>query len=312
MDSPIVPARSTAFDRWLGNSFVTLAMALWCGLIVLLFVRWLVYTDLQPLSPGALLTAGVVISSLAMLVRAVWPVRSTGIWPAHWLRWSLPLTAVILLGLLLCQRNRNVPALVGFCLIVGGGEIATLFLLARLRYLRWTDVRSDRNSSSITSAVDNDVSVRTEDQAVLPAADAGSSSPTDEPLETPAELTSQLAKQAELPSDPMMEAPEATQVTQQLTRCEAPNGGETITGRVRVDFASGERLSAAHLSFTPPLRNVPEVFVDQFDGPAASVAVGSVYAHGARVDVRLSQPAAEPTSVWCELYVVAPAGNAPP
>ena len=99
---------------------------------------------------------------------------------------------------------------------------------------------------------------------------------------------------------------------QQLTRCEAPNGGETITGRVRVDFAAGERLSAAHLSFTPPLHNVPEVFVDQLDGPAASVAVGTVYAHGARVDVRLDEPATAAASVWCELYVVSPGNGRQP
>lgn len=304
MDSPAVSASSSAFDRRLCHSFVALALALWFGLVVLLYVRWLVYNDLQPLSPAALLLSGTVISVTATVIRAVWPDRPTGFWPAHWIRWALPLAASMLLGLLLCQRVRSVPALVGFWLIVGGGEMATLFFLGNLRYTRWRDGSSSRRPSTTAAPTDDDESLGGVPQQDMFAESDDSSV-----------VPSQLAEPAVRYTGPMTEGlsePEGAQVTQQLTRCEAPNGGETITGRVRVDFATGERLSAAHLSFTPPLRNIPEVFVDQFDGPAASVAVGSVYAHGARVDVRLSQPAPEPTSVWCELYVVAPAGGTHP
>lgn len=98
-------------------------------------------------------------------------------------------------------------------------------------------------------------------------------------------------------------------ITQQMTRSLTSDGTETIAGRVRVDFQANERQSSAHLAFTPPLRNVPEVFVDQSSGPSAAVTPGSIYAHGARVDVRLENAVGEPSSVWFEIYVVSPNGT---
>ena len=154
MDSPSVPARTSAFERWLFHSLLAVALCLWFGTIMLLFVRLLVSADLRPLSGPALLAAGVVMSAVALLTRWVWPVRVNGFWPAHGLRIALPLTAMILMGLLLCQRVTNVPTLFGFWLIVGLCELATLAYLANWRYQNWQQRRTvtEENATNLTPA----------------------------------------------------------------------------------------------------------------------------------------------------------------
>jgi hypothetical protein len=90
---------------------------------------------------------------------------------------------------------------------------------------------------------------------------------------------------------------------QQFTRWRHADGREHISGRARVDFGPGTRTATLHLAFCPPFDQTPEVHFEQSCGPDASIVLGRAMAHGARLEVQLSQPADKPESVWVELFV---------
>ncbi len=198
-------------------------------------------------------------------------------------RWLIP--ACVLIGVtLLIARHVQPSSLVWVWSIAVGAELlAAIWLFRpRLESARGHVERPSMALSSPTAAAD-----MTESNEVL-------SQVEDVSLELDAEDNANIE----------------ANVTQQITRS-MTSDGESITGRVRVDFAQGEQLKPAHLAFTPPLQNLPELYVDQLGGPAAAVTPGSVYAHGARIDVRLEQAAIEATSIWFEIYVVAPSNAEP-
>jgi hypothetical protein len=63
-----------------------------------------------------------------------------------------------------------------------------------------------------------------------------------------------------------------------------------------------------HVGFCPPLARLPVIEVEAGDGPEAELKVGAAYCHGARVEVRLREPAEEDCSVLVEM-VAAPQGE---
>lgn len=98
-------------------------------------------------------------------------------------------------------------------------------------------------------------------------------------------------------------------VLQQLTRIRDEAGIETIFGTLRAEFAPGQRHATLHVGFCPPLAGVPSIEADPADGPDATVKIIQAFAHGARLEVRLTAPAAEPCSVLLEMTAV-PHGSA--
>jgi hypothetical protein len=90
-------------------------------------------------------------------------------------------------------------------------------------------------------------------------------------------------------------------VLQQLTRIRDEAGVETIFGTLRAEFAAGQRHATLHVGFCPPLAGAPTVEADPADGPDATVKIIQAFAHGARLEVRLAAPAAEPCSVLLEM-----------
>ena len=90
-------------------------------------------------------------------------------------------------------------------------------------------------------------------------------------------------------------------VLQQLTRIRDEAGVETIFGTLRAEFAAGQRHATLHVGFCPPLAGAPTIEADPADGPDATVKVIQAFAHGARLEVRLAAPAAEPCSVLLEM-----------
>jgi len=77
-------------------------------------------------------------------------------------------------------------------------------------------------------------------------------------------------------------------------------GPRQIRAIRRAEFAPGERNATVHVAFCPPFELLPQVEAEIAEGPDASVKVAQVLHNGARLEVRLAQPAAESATVGLE------------
>jgi hypothetical protein len=99
-------------------------------------------------------------------------------------------------------------------------------------------------------------------------------------------------------SDPLMtQDPPAAEVLQQMTRTKAADGAEELAGWLRMPFAPGQRTGSVHVAFCPPLPALPELSVEQIDGPEARVKTAQLLPYGVRLDLKLIAAAEETTSV---------------
>lgn len=90
-------------------------------------------------------------------------------------------------------------------------------------------------------------------------------------------------------------------VVQRLERRGLAGGGERIEGLVRVTVPRGARLGWAHVGFCPPFTTTPSVDVATgYDEIEAIVAAAEVLPWGARVEVRLDEPAEQTLDVPVE------------
>ncbi len=103
----------------------------------------------------------------------------------------------------------------------------------------------------------------------------------------------------DLPRTPRFSA----DMLQHLTRRRMPDGGELIEGEVRVLLSARQRIEHCHLAFCPPLNGTPQVTCRQIEGVPARLKVAQVLPQGARIEVRLEQPAAEDTSLVIAISV---------
>lgn len=87
---------------------------------------------------------------------------------------------------------------------------------------------------------------------------------------------------------------------QQLTRVRDADGVESIHGTLHAELAAGQRHATLHVGFCPPLEGQPTVEVEVIDGPDATVKVVQAFAHGARFELRLAEPAEEACRVAIE------------
>jgi hypothetical protein len=87
---------------------------------------------------------------------------------------------------------------------------------------------------------------------------------------------------------------------QQLTRVRTAEGIESIHGTLQAEFAAGQRHATLHVGFCPPLEGQPAVEVEVIDGPDATVKVVQAFAHGARFELRLAEPAEDACRVAIE------------
>ena len=92
------------------------------------------------------------------------------------------------------------------------------------------------------------------------------------------------------------------QVNQRWVRRSEANGVEAIEGWVRADFAAGARVTHVHTTFCPPFASTPLVEAEPVEGPPATLKIGPVYPHGARVEIRLEHPTSEPSRVAIALF----------
>ena len=102
-------------------------------------------------------------------------------------------------------------------------------------------------------------------------------------------------------TEPLTEKSSTEDIVQQLYRLRDEQGREVIYGTVRADFVAGQRMAVAHVGFCPPLPYLPEIEAEALPGHPAKIKVVQAMAHGTRLDVRLSSPAASDCQVWIDL-----------
>ena len=78
------------------------------------------------------------------------------------------------------------------------------------------------------------------------------------------------------------------EVLQQLTRSRTADGGELLSGWLRVDLAAGQRTANLHVAFCPPFAQVPHISVQQIDGPEARIKAVQTLPHGVRFDLKVA------------------------
>lgn len=104
-------------------------------------------------------------------------------------------------------------------------------------------------------------------------------------------------------------------VLQVVRRVRNADGVESVRGTLQAEFIAGQRHATLYVGFCPQLARLPDLEAEVVDGPDASLKVVQAFAHGARLDVRLSEPAEEPCSVVVEFVAIpcdaSPAGAAP-
>lgn len=90
----------------------------------------------------------------------------------------------------------------------------------------------------------------------------------------------------------------------QQTRRRDGDAGDVLEGWVRVDFAAGQRHAAAHVAICPPMERNPTCYAELADGPDAAVKITQAMSFGVRLEVKLAEPAEEPTSVIVEYSIL--------
>jgi hypothetical protein len=100
--------------------------------------------------------------------------------------------------------------------------------------------------------------------------------------------------------------PSGEQLTQRLSRSKTADGGETLRGSLRADFAPGSRVVRIHVAFCPPFARLPRFELRQSAGPPSRIALGQLLPHGARLELKLTDPVREAVAVWVEFTASTP------
>ncbi len=89
----------------------------------------------------------------------------------------------------------------------------------------------------------------------------------------------------------------AADVLQQLTLRITAEGGQELSGWLRMPLAAGQRSGSLHVAFCPAFGQAPRVEVEPVCGPDCRIKAAQVLPYGARLDVKLDEPARENESV---------------
>ena len=88
---------------------------------------------------------------------------------------------------------------------------------------------------------------------------------------------------------------------QRVVRVREEDGSEAVQATLVAEFVAGQRQATLHVAFCPPLDRVPVIEMAVVDGVEAELKAGVAYCHGARIEVRLSEPAEEDCAVVVEM-----------
>ena len=87
------------------------------------------------------------------------------------------------------------------------------------------------------------------------------------------------------------------EVLQQLTRSRTADGGELLSGWLRVDLAAGQRTANLHVAFCPPFARAPRISVQQVDGPETRVKTVQTLPYGVRFDLKVADEEPEASTL---------------
>ena len=94
-------------------------------------------------------------------------------------------------------------------------------------------------------------------------------------------------------------------VTQQLTRSQAADGTESLSGWLRIPLALGQRTANVHVAFCPPFPHTPRTMVKQLDGPEARIKTVQLLPYGVRFDLKLREPSESAAAVLLQFSAAA-------
>ena len=223
-----------------------------------------------PLPPFPLLAAGVLLAGLARLARAPAP---AGRMRAASLLISL---AMLVIAASLSLPGSNSVALLGFwAIIVGEGLWA------------WRGAGSKEQGAG---------SRRGTRAAGRGAGNAGWHA------FGPSMASRHVGSGEQGPADgDSVEEPEPTEpaadVLQQLTLRVTAEGGQELSGWLRIGLAAGQRTGNLHVAFCPSFDQAPQVQVEAVSGPDCRIKAAQVLPYGVRLDVKLDEPAGSAESV---------------
>jgi hypothetical protein len=217
----------------------------------------------EPLSPAVLTGLGIMLAALALLFRRTFAAIAISR-TATYALWAAP-SAV--LAIWIAAVSLPDSDTLGLVALVGTLLVEEGWSWGRLR------VRADRPSR-----------------------------PSSVRIEPPTARAAAGPLSGEVCHSPSIDAEPDEAVMQNIVRRRDPSG-EVIEGYVRVLLAASQRHAAAHVAICPPLDRVPECFAEQMDGPPATIKVAQVLPHGVRFEIKLDDPAPEPTSVIVEFSI---------
>lgn len=93
-------------------------------------------------------------------------------------------------------------------------------------------------------------------------------------------------------------------VWQQITRARDEDGHDIFYGRLRGDFAVGQRSMSLHVAFCPPLTRVPQLVCERIQGPDVTVQPVQVLPYGARLDIKRKELGAGGETVIIEFCTI--------
>ena len=89
----------------------------------------------------------------------------------------------------------------------------------------------------------------------------------------------------------------AADVVQQLTLRTTAEGGQELSGWLRMNLSAGQRTGTLHVAFCPPFDRPPVVQAEAVAGTDCRIKVTEAQTYGARLAIKLKAPAAEEESV---------------
>jgi len=92
----------------------------------------------------------------------------------------------------------------------------------------------------------------------------------------------------------------AVDVVQQLTLRATAEGGQELSGWLRMPLTAGQRSGSLHVAFCPPFDGAPRVQAEAVAGPDCRIKAAQSLPYGVRLDIKLAAPAAgnESVLVW--------------
>jgi len=89
----------------------------------------------------------------------------------------------------------------------------------------------------------------------------------------------------------------AADIMRQLTLRSTAEGGQELSGWLRMPLAAGQRSGSLHVAFVPAFDRPPQVQAEAVSGPDCRIKTAEALPYGVRLDIKLDAPAAEAESV---------------